>query len=145
MPNTPALVQSGASGIAKGQFASNDNIELISKIMSLVGLSVQVAESDLDAVTGVSGSGPAYVLMFIEALTQGGVAAGLTYPISYQLALQTVYGTSKMLIDTKQHPAILREQICSPGGTTITGLKALHEGSFSNSVIQCVLDAIVKY
>ena len=141
MPNTPALVGAGVSGICTGQFASSQHITIVKTIMGSVGLAVHVQENEMDCVTGVSGSGPAYVLAFIEALTAGGVAAGLTYPISYQLALQTVYGTAKMLIDTQQHPAILREQICSPGGTTITGLKALHEHNFNAAVMQCVLDA----
>jgi pyrroline-5-carboxylate reductase len=141
MPNTPALVQAGASGICKGQFATDVHMTMIKTVMSAVGLAVIVGEGDIDAVTGVSGSGPAYVLAFIESLTAGGVAAGLTYPISYQLALETVFGTAKMLKDTQQHPAVLREQICSPGGTTITGLKALHENNFQNAIMQCVLDA----
>ena len=125
MPNTPALVGAGASGFALGKNASVADAELAKKLLSAVGVALQVKESLLDAVTGLSGSGPAYVYQFIEALSDGGVAAGLPRDIATKLAAQTVLGGAKMVLETGVHPGALKDQVTSPGGTTIEGLHEL--------------------
>ncbi len=144
MPNTPALVGAGASGFALGKNATAADAELAKKLLSAVGVALQVKESLLDAVTGLSGSGPAYVYQFIEALSDGGVAAGLPRDIATKLAAQTVLGGAKMVLETGQHPGALKDQVTSPGGTTIEGLHELEKGKLRATVMSAVRSATEK-
>jgi pyrroline-5-carboxylate reductase len=144
MPNTPALVGEGASAFALGKNATATDGELAKKLLSAVGIAIQVKESLLDAVTGLSGSGPAYVYQFIEALSDGGVASGLPRDIATKLAAQTVLGGAKMVLETGEHPAALKDQVTSPGGTTIEGLHALEKGKLRATVISAVRAATEK-
>ena len=128
MPNTPCLVGEAASGFALGSLANDSDREIVKKIFGAVGLAVEVEEKLLDAVTGVSGSGPAYVFQFIEALSDGGVRAGLPRNIATQLAAQCVKGAAEMVLQTGTHPGQLKDQVTSPGGTTIAGVEALENG-----------------
>ena len=144
MPNTPALVGAGASAFALGKNATAADGELAKKLLSAVGVAFQVKESLLDAVTGLSGSGPAYVYQFIEALSDGGVAAGLPRDIATKLAAQTVLGGAKMVLETGQHPGALKDQVTSPGGTTIEGLHALEKGKMRATVMSAVRAATEK-
>jgi pyrroline-5-carboxylate reductase len=144
MPNTPALVGEAASAFALGKSATVADGELAKKLLSAVGLAFQVKENLLDAVTGLSGSGPAYVYQFIEALSDGGVAAGLPRDIATKLAAQTVLGGAKMVLETGQHPGALKDQVTSPGGTTIEGLHALEKGKLRATVISAVRAATEK-
>ena len=139
MPNTPALVLSGAS-----VFYCNENVTLrdkkqVQKILESVGLAIMVEDEGLlDPVTGLSGSGPAYVSIFIEALADGGVKMGLPRYMAHKLAAQTVYGTAKMIIDADAHPAQFKDKVSSPGGTTIEGVHHLEKGGFRSSTISAV-------
>jgi pyrroline-5-carboxylate reductase len=138
MPNTPALVLEAASAIAAGASASGEDISLTRRIFELVGKAWLVDEKLMDAVTGLSGSGPAYVLTFIEALSDAGVKNGLPRDAAFGLAAQTVFGTAKLLLETREHPALLREKVTSPGGTTIAGLHILEQEGFRGTVINAV-------
>jgi pyrroline-5-carboxylate reductase len=138
MPNTPALVLAGASGFATGTQATDADAEIAQKIFGGVGLAVRVKESLLDAVTGLSGSGPAYVYMIIEALADGGVLMGLPRDLALQLAAKTVAGAAEMVMQTGMHPAALRDQVASPGGTTIAGIEALEAGGLRAALIAAV-------
>ncbi len=144
MPNTPALVGAGAAGFALGKSASDADAELAKKLLSAVGIALQVKESLIDAVTGLSGSGPAYVYQFIEALSDGGVAAGLPRDIATKLAAQTVLGGAKMVLETGIHPGALKDQVTSPGGTTIEGIHELEKGKLRATVISAVRAATDK-
>ncbi|MBK3332729.1 pyrroline-5-carboxylate reductase [Persephonella atlantica] len=140
MPNTPALVGEGAIGVS----FENDSPEIKEKIIDLLsslGTVVEVDEKLMDVVTGLSGSGPAYVFMFIEGLIQGGIKGGLSYNQSRELAVQTVLGAAKMLKETGEHPSILRDKVSSPGGTTIYALHRLEEKGFKDAVISAVEEA----
>lgn len=138
MPNTPCLVGAGASAIAAGPNASADDLALVEGLLSTVGIAVIVDESLLDAVTGLSGSGPAFVYESIEALSDGGVLMGLPRNIATQLAAQTVLGAAKMVLETGEHPGALKDAVASPGGTTIAGLHVLElsglRAAFMNAV-----------
>ncbi|HEX9023339.1 MAG TPA: pyrroline-5-carboxylate reductase [Geobacteraceae bacterium] len=138
MPNTPALVLEASSAVAPGSHATAEDISLARRILELVGKAWLVEERLMDAVTGLSGSGPAYVLTFIEALSDAGVKNGLTRDVALGLAAQTVYGTAKLLLDTHEHPAQLRDKVTSPGGTTIAGLHAMETGGFRGTVMNAV-------
>jgi pyrroline-5-carboxylate reductase len=138
MPNTPALVGEGASAYALGGTATEDDAKLVEKILSGVGLAVRVKESLLDAVTGLSGSGPAHVFTVIEALADGGVLMGLPRDLALKLAAQTVIGAAKMVRETGEHPAVLRDQVASPGGTTIAAIEALEDGGLRSALISAV-------
>jgi len=144
MPNTPALVGAGASAFALGKSATVADGELAKRLLCAVGFALQVKESLLDAVTGLSGSGPAYVYQFIEALSDGGVAAGLPRDVATQLAAQTVLGGAKMVLETGAHPGALKDQVTSPGGTTIEGLHALEKGKLRATVMSAVRAATEK-
>jgi pyrroline-5-carboxylate reductase len=144
MPNTPALVGSSATGFALGKSAGAADAELATKLFSSVGVAFQVKENLLDAVTGLSGSGPAYVYLFIEALSDGGVAAGLPRDIATKLAAQTVLGAAKMVLETGQHPGALKDMVTSPGGTTIEGLHELEKGKMRGTVMSAVRAAAEK-
>ncbi len=139
MPNTPARVGAGASAISAGSAASPDHLALVEALLSATGLVVTVEEKQLDAVTGLSGSGPAYVLLIIEALADAGVRLGLTRDVAQRLAVQTVGGTARLAAETGEHPALLREAVTSPGGTTAAGLAALEEGAVRAAVAAAVV------
>ena len=138
MPNTPALVGQGAAAFARGSSATDADAALAKKILGAVGVAEEVPEKLLDAVTGLSGSGPAYVYTLIEALADGGVLMGLPRGTALLLAAQTVAGAAKMVQDTGRHPAVLRDEVTSPGGTTIAGLEQLELHGFRNSILQAV-------
>ncbi len=129
MPNTPCLIGQGASGYALGSGATADDRLLVDRLMNSVGIAVAVDEPLLDAVTGLSGSGPAFVYTVIEALADGGVRMGLARSVAVALAAQTVRGAAEMVITEDVHPAVLRDRVASPGGTTIAGIEAIeHHG-----------------
>jgi pyrroline-5-carboxylate reductase len=138
MPNTPATVGAGMTAIAPGTKARSEHVLQAKSIFEAVGQVVEVPESLMDAVTGLSGSGPAYVAIAIEALADGGVAAGLPRAIAYQLALQTVLGTAQLLERSQLHPAELKDRVTSPGGTTIAGVAELERNGFRSALIQAV-------
>ncbi|MEM9771224.1 MAG: pyrroline-5-carboxylate reductase [Cyanobacteria bacterium P01_D01_bin.73] len=138
MPNTPATVGAGVTAIARGSQVSDEQFATAQSIFESVGQVVAVPESLMDAVTGVSGSGPAYVALMVEALADGGVSAGLPRAIASQLALQTVLGAAQLMSETELHPALLKDRVSSPGGTTIAGVAALESNGFRSAVIQAV-------
>ncbi len=144
MPNTPALVSASASAYAPGKMATAADAALALRLFSSVGIAFQVKEALLDAVTGLSGSGPAYVYLIIEALSDGGVASGLPRDIATKLAAQTVYGSAKMVLETGQHPGALKDMVTSPGGTTIEGLHELEKGKVRGVLISAVRAATEK-
>ena len=138
MPNTPATVQAGATAIAPGTHATEEDLEVARALFSAVGRVVTLDESLLDAVTGLSGSGPAYVMLMIEALADGGVKVGLHRDTALLLAAQTVYGSAKLLLDTGEHPGRLKDMVTSPGGTAIAGLHTLESGGLRRTLIDAV-------
>jgi pyrroline-5-carboxylate reductase len=138
MPNTPATVGQAMTALALGQRVTPEQGEIALALFSAIGEVVIVPETLMDAVTGLSGSGPAYVALVIEALADGGVAVGLPRPIAQQLALQTVRGTAALLHETQRHPALLKDQVCSPGGTTIAGVMVLESNGFRGSLMAAV-------
>jgi pyrroline-5-carboxylate reductase len=144
MPNTPALIGASATAYAPNLAAKPEDAVLAGTLFSAVGLAFKVKESLLDAVTGLSGSGPAYVYQFIEALSDGGVAAGLPRDIATRLAAQTVLGSAKMVLETGLHPGTLKDMVTSPGGTTIEGLHELEKGAVRGTVISAVRAAADK-
>ncbi len=138
MPNTPALALSGATAISGGARASSMDLETARRLFDAVGRTVVLDETHLDAVTGLSGSGPAYVMLVIESLADGGVKMGLPRDVAVLLAAQTVYGSAKLLLETGEHPAKLKDMVTSPGGTTIAGLAALERGGLRSTFIDAV-------
>jgi len=138
MPNTPAIVLKGASALSPGKGVSPEDLAVATSIFDAVGVSFVLDESSLDAVTGLSGSGPAYVFTFIEALIDAGVKVGLARPVAQTLALQTVLGSVLLALDGTRHPAELRAMVTSPGGTTIAGLHELEKGAFRALVTNAV-------
>jgi pyrroline-5-carboxylate reductase len=143
MPNTPALVLAGAAGIAAGKRATDADLALAQEIFGAVGTAAVVDEKLMDAVTGLSGSGPAYVFTVIEALADGGVKMGIPRPLAMALAVQTVLGSARMVIETKEHPAKLRDMVTSPGGTTIAGMHELEKGKL-RAVLMNAVEAATK-
>ena len=141
MPNTPALVGFGAAAFAPASGVAADDIKLVEKLFSSIGTALQVGENLMDAVTGLSGSGPAYVFAFIQALADGGVAEGLSRENALALAAQTVKGAAEMVMQTGVHPMVLCDQVTSPGGTTSRGLEVLATDGFSGTVIKAVRSA----
>jgi pyrroline-5-carboxylate reductase len=138
MPNTPATVGAGMTAICLGAYTNAKHQQIAQQVFSAVGEVVEVSETLMDAVTGLSGSGPAYVALLVEALADGGVAAGLPRAVANQLALQTVLGTAQLLRETKMHPAELKDRVTSPGGTTIAGIAQLERGAFRSALIEAV-------
>lgn len=138
MPNTPCQVGAGAIGFSAGKAANAEHIQAAKKIFDAVGISYEVPEKLLNAVTGLSGSGPAYVYVMIEALSDAGVRVGLPRQIATKLAAQTVYGSAKTLIESGEHPAVLKDMVTSPGGTTIAGIDALEMAGFRSAIIEAV-------
>lgn len=141
MPNINVLVQEGASAIAPGNLATDDDVKLAKAVFDCVGRSILIHEPLMDAVTGLSGSGPAYVFLIIEALTDAGVHLGMTRAQAFALVTQTVMGSVKLLSHTGDHPALLREKVTSPGGTTAAGLYKLEEGGLRKILIDAVIAA----
>ena len=141
MPNTPALVQEGVTAIAAGENVSKVDIQIVHRLFESVGKTVDVDEVHLDAVTGLSGSGPAYIFMIIEALSDAGVKMGLSRDVSNILTIQTVLGSAKLAQESKKHPGELKDMVTSPGGTTISGLHTLEAGGLRNTLINAVESA----
>jgi pyrroline-5-carboxylate reductase len=144
MPNTPALVGASASAYAAGKFALAEDSVLAQKLLAAVGMAFPLKETLLDAVTGLSGSGPAYVFTIIEALSDGGVAAGLPRDVATKLAAQTVLGSAKMVLETGLHPGVLKDMVTSPGGTTIEGVHELEKGGVRGVLLNAVRAAAEK-
>ncbi|ARV61537.1 pyrroline-5-carboxylate reductase [Nostocales cyanobacterium HT-58-2] len=144
MPNTPATVGAGMTALCPGAYTKAHHHETAKQLFSAVGEVVEVSENLMDAVTGLSGSGPAYVALLVEALADGGVAAGLPRAIANQLALQTVLGTAKLLHETRIHPAELKDRVTSPGGTTIAGIAQLERLGFRSALIEAVKAATFR-
>ena len=144
MPNTPALVDEGATAICAGRHASADHVALAREVFRAVGKVEEVPESLLDAVTGLSGSGPAYIYMVVEALTDGGVKQGIPRPIAARLAAQTVLGAAKLVIETGKHPAILRDEVTTPGGTAIAAVADLEAHGLRTMLINAVGTATAR-
>lgn len=144
MPNTPALVQEGVTAIASGKHVNKTDVKIAHRIFEAVGRTVDVEEDQLDAVTGLSGSGPAYIFMLIEALSDAGVKMGLSREVSNTLTIQTVLGSAKLARESGKHPGELKDMVTSPGGTTISGLHALEEGSLRTTLMNAVEDATLR-
>ena len=140
-PNTPAMVRKGATAITLSPSSSSSHLAITRTIFTAVGTVIECAEKDLNAVTGLSGSGPAFVFLFLEALSDGGVRAGLSRAAANQLAAQTVLGAATMALEKDTHVAALKDQVASPGGTTIAGIHALEKGGFRGVVMDAVYAA----
>ncbi|MBX3441066.1 MAG: pyrroline-5-carboxylate reductase [Planctomyces sp.] len=141
MPNTPCLVKAGATAVARGGSATAADAETVLELFSTIGIALEVPESQLDAVTGLSGSGPAYAFQIIEALSDGGVAAGLPRHVATRLAAQTLLGAAEMVLATGEHPGALKDAVASPGGTTIAGLLELERGGLRGILMNAVVTA----
>ncbi|MCP4341049.1 MAG: pyrroline-5-carboxylate reductase, partial [Desulfobulbaceae bacterium] len=144
MPNTPALVLEGASALSRNSNVSNEELKAAEEIFLAVGEVVILDEVHLDAVTGLSGSGRAYVFSFVEALIDAGVKSGLTRVVSEKLALQTVLGSVKLLKESGEHPAALRGKVTSPGGTAITAIHVLEKVGFHGIIMDVVESAVIR-
>ncbi len=144
MPNTPALISAGISALALAPDLADGDGALAESVLAAVGRVVRVPEPLLDAVTGLSGSGPAYVYLFIEGLTEAGVREGLPPAVARELALETVLGAARMVRETGEHPAVLRERVTSAGGTTIAGIAALESAGFRNALFAAVRAAAAR-
>jgi pyrroline-5-carboxylate reductase len=138
MPNTPCLVGASASAFSRGPAATAEDAALVQRLLTAVGRAFELPEHLLDAVTGLSASGPAFVAVMIEALSDGGVRMGLPRDVAMTLAAQTVYGTAKMVLEAGLHPAVLKDMVASPGGTTMAGLHALERGGVRAALIDTV-------
>ncbi|MDX1548151.1 MAG: pyrroline-5-carboxylate reductase [Rhodothermales bacterium] len=141
MPNTPMLVDEGATAIAGCRYTTEEHLAIAERLFEAVGKVEEIPEYLMDAVTGLSGSGPAYVYMFIEALTDAGVKQGLPRPIAHRLAAQTVFGAAKLAIETGKHPAILRDEVTTPGGTAIAAIAELEAHGLRTMLINAVATA----
>lgn len=144
MPNTPCLVGASASGYAPAETATEADTALVDRLLQAVGLAFRLPESLLDAVTGLSGSGTGFVYVIIEALSDAGVRVGLPRDVATALAAQTVFGSAKMVLETELHPAVLKDMVTSPGGTTTAGLHALERGGLRAALIDAVVAATVR-
>jgi pyrroline-5-carboxylate reductase len=144
MPNTPALIGEGISAYSLSEDCTGDDARAVEYIFSACGKVVNLPEGMMDAVTGLSGSGPAFAYSFIEALAEGGVGAGIPYKDALVLAAQTVAGAARMVQATAEHPSVLRSRVMSPGGTTVKGLEALERGAFKSAVISAVAEAAAQ-
>ncbi|MGA2632677.1 MAG: pyrroline-5-carboxylate reductase [Terracidiphilus sp.] len=141
MPNTPSALGAGAAALCRGRFVSAKQMELAQRIFETVGRTVTVEEKHMDAVTGLSGSGPAYIYIIIEALAEAGVKVGLSRDVATQLAAQTVFGAGKMVLETGYHPALLKDAVTTPAGCTIDGILELEEGGLRVTLIKAVMRA----
>jgi len=138
MPNTPLMVQAGMTALSPGTRATPEDVDLALDLFRSVGRAEVIDEIHLDAVTAVSGSGPAFVAVFLEALADGGVKMGLPRSLALEFAAQTVLGTARLLLEKNLHPSLLKDLVASPGGTTIHGLHALEQGAFRTAVINAI-------
>ncbi|MDD2552998.1 MAG: pyrroline-5-carboxylate reductase [Desulfotomaculaceae bacterium] len=141
MPNTPCLVGEGASAISAGRYAGEESIKVAMAVFNASGKAVEVPESLLDCVTGLSGSGPAYMYLVLESLIDGAVRLGLPGDLARELAAQTMLGAAKMVLETAEHPAKLKNMVTTPGGTTAAGLFALEEGALRSVLMKAVAEA----
>ena len=141
MPNTPSALGAGVAALCRGRFVSDAQMELAKRLFETVGRTVQLDEKHMDAVTGLSGSGPAYIYIIIEALAEAGVKVGLPRDIATQLAAQTAYGAAKMVLETGYHPALLKDAVTTPAGCTIDGILELEEGGLRVTLIKAVMRA----
>ena len=144
MPNTPALVGAGAAAICAGSTAELHDLDWAESILGAVGVVVRVAEKDLDAVTGLSGSGPAYVFVVAEAMAEAGVLAGLSRDVAERLAFQTLLGSARLLVEDGGSPAALRAAVTSPGGTTAAGLRELERHGVRGAFLEAVMAAAAR-
>lgn len=138
MPNTPAMLQAGATALCRGRFVSEEQVSLARRMFSTVGRAVLVDEKHMDAVTGLSGSGPAFLYIIIEALAEAGVNVGLPRDIATELAAQTAFGASRMVLETGAHPALLKDEVTTPAGCTVDGILELEEGGLRVTLIKAV-------
>ena len=141
MPNTPALIREAAIGYSFNGLIAEDDKEVVKQILSSFGKAIEVPERLMDAVVGVSGSAPAYVFMFIEAMADGAVAEGMPRALAYEFAAQAVMGSAKLMLETGKHPGELKDMVCSPAGTTIAAVRSLEESGFRGSVMDAVIEA----
>lgn len=144
MPNTPALVNAAMCSITPNTEVTEAELASIKAILDCIGLTAIVPEEQIHAVTGVSGSGPAYVFMLIEAMADAGVRAGMPRKSAYQFAAQTVLGSAKMVLDTEKHPGYLKDMVCSPAGTTIEAVRVLEAGAFRGTIIDAIAACVAK-
>jgi pyrroline-5-carboxylate reductase len=144
MTNIPALVGAAATGLSSNEYIESKDLKYVKKIFEAVGIVVELEEKHLDAVTGLSGSGPAYIFIIIEALSDGGVKMGLPREISQKLAAQTVLGAAKLLLETKKHPGELKDMVSTPGGTTITAIHEIESAKLRATLIRAVEAATIK-
>ncbi len=144
MPNTPALVGEGITGVCKNEHVTNDEFDLAMKLLNSFGLAEAVPENLMDAVVSVSGSSPAYVFMFIEAMADAAVADGMPRAQAYKFAAQAVLGSAKMVLETGKHPGELKDMVCSPAGTTIEAVRVLEEKGFRSSVMEAMKACTAK-
>lgn len=138
MPNTPAMLGAGITALCRGRFVTDEQLTLAQKIFSTVGRTVVVDEKHMDAVTGLSGSGPAFLYIILESLAEAGVNVGLPREIATQLAAQTAYGAAKMVLETGSHPALLKDEVTTPAGCTVDGILELEEGGLRVTLIKAV-------
>jgi pyrroline-5-carboxylate reductase len=144
MPNTPAMLAAGITALCPGRFVSEEQMAVAQKIFSTVGRTVVVDEKHMDAVTGLSGSGPAFIYIAIEALAEAGVNVGLPRDVATLLAAQTVYGSARMVLETGYHPALLKDQVTTPAGCTVDGILELEAGGFRVTLIKAVKRATIR-
>jgi pyrroline-5-carboxylate reductase len=138
MPNTPAMLGAGITALCRGRFTTDEQLALAEKIFTTVGRTVVVDEKHMDAVTGLSGSGPAFLYIILESLAEAGVNVGLPRDIATQLAAQTAYGAAKMVLETGSHPALLKDEVTTPAGCTVDGILELEEGGLRVTLIKAV-------
>lgn len=138
MPNTPALVGAGSTGYCVNENVNEDDRQVVLRILNSFGKAIEVTEHLMDVVVGISGSAPAYVFMFIEALADAGVREGMPRKSAYEFAAQAVMGSAKLMLDRREHPAVLKDMVCSPGGTTIEAVKVLENRAFRGAVMDAV-------
>lgn len=138
IPNTPMLVGAGASGVSRGAYATEEDAQLVHKMFGELEVSFIVPENLIDPITALSGAGPAYVYMLIEAMADGGVEMGIPREIAQTLAAQTVKGAADMVLKSKEHPGRLKDNVCSPGGCTIAGVRALEKGGFRGIIMDAI-------
>lgn len=144
MPNTPALTGEGCTGVCRNQLVSDEEMDGCMELLQSFGVAQEVPEKLMDAVAGVSGSSPAFVFLFIEALADGAVKAGMPRKQAYHFAAQTVYGSARLMLETGMHPGELKDMVCSPGGTTIEGVKTLEDMGFRSAVLNAVAACVEK-
>lgn len=144
MPNTPALIRQGMTALVRGQYATQTHMETARQMFASIGRTVEVEERHMDSVTGLSASGPAFIYMVIESLAEGGVRVGLPRQLALELAAQTVLGSAAMVLETGEHPAKLKDAVCTPAGCTVDGLLELEEGGLRVTLIKAVSRAAIR-